>query len=525
MPPIDPKRVRQIYAAAIDRDPEDRPAYLDRACAGEPKLRAAVEELLLRHSHDLDAPHAETRPTPAYGLATPGPGESAGAALRIGPYIVQRELGRGGMGIVYLADDTRLGRRVALKSISPGVDMALGGRERLQKEARLAAGLSHPGIATVYALEEIDHQLYLACEYVPGEPLRTLLATGPLAIGEVVKIGSQLAKALAAAHTQGIVHRDIKPENVIRTPSGAIKVLDFGLARVEGDDGSNLTRTGVIVGTPAYLSPEQAEGKAVDFRSDIFAVGILIYELASGANPFMSSRVEVTLERIRKSSPAPLSTLLREDVRELDRIVMRCLQKDPAARYKSTQEMVADFERLEAEPLGSARGVSDSRGSRARVLPSSTLNEAALGWWEFHQIAMAVIYAVMMWPVWYVQNWVATSLLGNVFLIASLGAAALGASLRLHLYFVARQVPDEIAAQRLRERPWIRMADSAFALGLAAGGVAISKAHREFAMLLITMSIVTTVAFLVIEPTTARAAFDGNPTPTPGLDGVPSPPH
>src|SRR5262245_55327447 len=163
------------------------------------------------------------------------------------------------MGVVYLADDTRLGRRVALKSISPGLDAAVGGRERLRNEARLAAALSHPCIATVYALEEIDNQLYLACEYVPGEPLRALLASGPLPLAGVVTIGSQLAKALAAAHTQGIVHRDIKPENVIKTPSGVIKVLDFGLARAEGDSGPHLTRTGVIVGTPAYLSPEQAQ--------------------------------------------------------------------------------------------------------------------------------------------------------------------------------------------------------------------------------------------------------------------------
>lgn len=509
--PIDAKRVRQIYAAAIDRDPEDRPAYLDRACAGEPDLRAAVEELLLRHSHDLDGVHAQTQPTPAREHERPASNEP-GVGLRIGPYIVQRELGRGGMGVVYLADDTRLGRRVALKSISPGLDMALGNRERLQKEARLAAGLSHPAIATVYALEEIEHHLYLACEYVPGEPLRALLARGPLPIAEVVKIGSQLARAFAAAHTQGIVHRDIKPENIMHTPSGAVKVLDFGLARLEGDEGSNLTRTGVIMGTPAYLSPEQAEGKAVDFRSDIFAVGLVIYELASGANPFLTSRVEATLERIRRFDPVPLSRLLREDVPELDRIVMRCLQKDPAARYKSTQEMVADFEQLEAALLRrSARDVADSRASRARILPPSTLNQTALGWWEFHQIAMSVIYAAMMWPVWYVQNWVAASPWATVFLIAVLGAAASGASLRLHLLFLARQVPDELATQRLATLPWIRVADIAFALLLAAGGFAISEAHREFAMLLITLSIVTMVALHVIEPTIARAAFGTNP--------------
>ena len=207
---VDPKRVRQIYAAAIDRDPEDRPAFLDRACAGEPELRAKVEELLLRHSGDFEESHpAETRPTPAQGHPQSGRNQPGVTGLVIGPYIVQRELGRGGMGVVYLAYDTRLARRVALKSLSPGLDVAVGGRKRLENEAQLAAQLSHPGIATVYALEEIGNQLYLSCEYVPGEPLRALLASGPLPIREAVTIGSQLARALAAAHTEGIDRKSV----------------------------------------------------------------------------------------------------------------------------------------------------------------------------------------------------------------------------------------------------------------------------------------------------------------------------
>jgi hypothetical protein len=506
--------VRQIYAAAIDRDPEERPEFLARACADNPQLRAKVEELLLRHSGDFEESHpAETMPTPAHGHPQSGSNQPGVTGLVIGPYIVQRELGRGGMGVVYLADDTRLARRVALKSLSPGLDLAVGGRERLRNEARLAAALSHPGIATVYALEEIDNQLYLACEYVPGEPLRALLASGPLPIVEVVAIGTQLAKALAAAHTQGIVHRDIKPENVIKTPSGVIKVLDFGLARAEGDRRSNLTRTGVIMGTPAYLSPEQAQGKPVDFRTDIFALGLVIYELASGVNPFMSSSVEGTIERIVKSEPVPLSSRLSARVPELDRIVSRCLQKDPAARYKSTQEMVADFDRLEADVFHDGRHAADARGSRTRIAPPTALNHTALWWWEFHQIAMASVYTMMMLPVWYVQRWVGEPPWGTVFLFGVLAAAAWGASLRLQLYFLARQVPEEVAAQRLRTLPWIRVADTAFALALGAGAVAISVAHREFAMLLITMSIVTLAGSLVIEPTTARAAFGTDAQP------------
>jgi serine/threonine protein kinase len=189
------------------------------------------------------------------------------------------------------------------------------------------------------------------------------------------------------------------------------------------------------MGTPAYLSPEQAQGKTVDFQTDIFALGLVIYELASGVNPFISSSVEVTIERIVKSEPVPLSSRLRERVPELDRIVATCLQKDPAARYKSTQEMVADFERLEANISNSGRHADDVRSSRTRIPHPTALNDTALWWWEFHQIAMSSIYTVMMLPVWYVQRWVGEPPFGTIFLFAVLGAAASGASLRLHLIF------------------------------------------------------------------------------------------
>src|SRR5262245_1477115 len=317
--PVDPKRVRQIYAAAIDRDPEERAEFLDRACASEPDLREKVEELLLRHSRDLDAPPpAETRPTPAHGHPQSRGNQPGVTGLVIGPYIVQRELGRGGMGVVYLADDTRLSRRVALKSISPGLDQALGGRQRLRLEARAAAALSHPGIATVYALEEIDNQLYLACEYVPGEPLRAVLELGPLPYTQVVTIGAQVARALSAAHAAGVVHRDIKPENVVKTASGVVKVLDFGLARIDGDTQPKLTQTGVILGTPAYLAPEQAMGRQIDFRTDLFALGLLLYELTSGVNPFAAPSVTATIGRIIETEPPLLSRLRPEISPEFD---------------------------------------------------------------------------------------------------------------------------------------------------------------------------------------------------------------
>jgi hypothetical protein len=504
----DLKRVRQVYAAALDRDPEERDAYLDRACLGDPELRAKVAELIARHSGDFnEAPSLDTVAPRARSPLSAEDSQPVAEGRVIGPYIVRRELGRGGMGVVYLADDTRLSRRVALKSITPGLDRAVGGRERLRLEARAAAGLSHPGIATVYALEEIDNQLYLACEYVPGEPLRALLKSGPLPLNQVVAIGGQLARALAAAHTQGIVHRDIKPENVVKTPSGVIKVLDFGLARIESDGQAKLTQTGVILGTPAYLAPEQAQGQAVDFRTDIFALGLVIYELASGVNPFVAPTVTATIARIVETEPAPLSTLMPESLPDLDQIVALCLAKRPADRYKSTQDLVADFERLESD-------LTMRRHRSSQPAPPAALgagSQSALWWWQFHQVAMSALYTAMMFPTWYVQRWIGAG--GIVFLLSVLAAAAWATSLRLHFGFLARHAAGELAAQRRRTLPWLRAADAAFALSQVVGALIIAPGHPEFAMLFVTIAVVTLAASLVIEPATARAAFPSEAAP------------
>ena len=280
------RRIRTIAAAALDRDPEERSEYLDRACSGQPELRARVDELLRTYDTRAEIPEAVEGKV-------------------IGPYIVRRILGQGGMGVVYLADDTRLARLVALKALAPGVMSDPLSRKRLRQEARAAAGLAHPGIATVYALEEIGDELYMAWEYVPGGPLRALLASGPFPIPQVVTIGAQLARALVAAHTLGVIHRDIKPENVIRTPSGIVKVLDFGLARMDSPAQTKLTQTGMVVGTPAYMPPQQARGEKIDFRTDLFAAGLLLYELASGTNPFAANTITATLARIAGEDEVP----------------------------------------------------------------------------------------------------------------------------------------------------------------------------------------------------------------------------
>lgn len=490
------RRIRAVYAAAVEREPEEREAFLDQACANQPELRAKVAALLQAHSPDFETVTAPVRKPTAKV-----------EGMTVGPYLIRRALPEGGMGIVYLADDTRLGRPVALKAIAPWLGGDPTSRDRLRLEARAAAALSHPGIATVYALEEIGDELYLASEYVPGESLRAVVASGPLPIPQVVTIGAQLARALVAAHTAGVIHRDIKPANVIKTPSGAVKIIDFGLARVEGRSALKLTQPGIVLGTPAYMAPEQARGTEVDFRADLFAVGLLLYELATGTNPFVASTQSGTIARIIEMEPAALSVVLRERTPALDRlddIVARCLRKDPAERYQATQELVADLEELEADVAARHHdsGHRAFQSGAQRVVAGLTIRR----WWELHQLIVSIIYVVTVYPTWYVRHFPPRPW-GVSFLLVVLAAAAAGTSLRLHLLFLARYAPADLQTQLPRSRAWTRWCDGGFAATLIIGAVTISTAHPEFAMLFVTIAVAMLVVTLVIEPATAAAAF------------------
>ena len=268
---------------------------------------------------------------------------------RLGHYQIRRLLGEGGMGIVYLADDTRLAREVALKAVRAQFADDPVRRARLEREAQAAAALTHPGIATVYALEEFDGRLFISSEYVAGETLRTELGRGPLSGTRLLETAIGIAQPLAAAHARGLVHRDLKPENVIRTPEGAIKILDFGLARLQDRQSRDqaITTQGTLLGTPAYMSPEQIRATDVDFRSDLFSFGIVVYELATGVNPFAGGDPASTIARILEVEPArlaervPVSSANTAGLGALTRVVTTCLQKDRNARYQSTRELEA----------------------------------------------------------------------------------------------------------------------------------------------------------------------------------------
>lgn len=266
MTPQQRQRARDLFEAAIERDPATVTRWLDDAAADDPGVRDEVRSLLDHHSR---AGSFLTQPLPE---AAPHLLEEESALTQgtvVGSYTVLREIGRGGMGRVYLASDARLGRTVALKALPPDLTREPQHRERLRREARAAAGLTHPGICTVYALEELDGELYIATEYVEGCTLRDEIASGQRpSIDAIVATSRELAAALASAHAKGITHRDLKPENVMRTADGRIKILDFGLARIDGASSGaagtlTLQMPGGVAGTPAYMSPEQIEGRTV----------------------------------------------------------------------------------------------------------------------------------------------------------------------------------------------------------------------------------------------------------------------
>ena len=253
------------------------------------------------------------------------------------------------------------------------------------------------------------------------------------------------------------------------------------------------------MGTPAYMAPEQALGLKVDFRTDLFALGLLVYELASGVNPFAANTVTATLARIIEEEPPLLSDVRPESVPELDRIVATCLCKEPADRYSSTQEVVAD-----------------SRAARSRCSPACVRSpcpgSGGLGrrtvrwWWDFHQLITSAIYAVMIYPAWYAQRWLPQPW-GMLFLFAVLASAAAATSLRLHLLFLSRHTAEELSCGTRRTRPWLRGCDAGFTAAQLLAAVGIFREHPEFAMLFVVVATATLVSSLAIEPAAVRAAF------------------
>jgi eukaryotic-like serine/threonine-protein kinase len=326
------RQVEALYHSASEREPSQRSAFLDEACRGDEELRGEVESLLAQES----SPGALLE-RPVWDAAAPS-SASVAPGTQLGSYRIEAILGEGGMGVVYRAFDTRLDRRVAIKVCAARFS------ERFDREARALAALSHPHICTLFDVGPD----YLVMELLDGKTLTRQIAQGPLETADVLRFGWQIADALAEAHGAGIVHRDLKPGNIMLTRRG-VKVLDFGLAKVAIAEALKVTQTGALMGTPAYMAPEQMEGKEADARSDLFALGVILYEMASGQLPFPGASLGSMLTTGIVSVP-PLSRLRHGLPAGLDALIVTLLEPDPAKRPQSAALIRDQLQKLASNP-------------------------------------------------------------------------------------------------------------------------------------------------------------------------------
>jgi hypothetical protein len=513
--------VSAIFHRALAAPPADRAAIVDDACGGDARLGDEVASLL--GAHDRAAGWLDAPAGPA--AAARGASSIAGAGIpstssfasgdRVGPYCIDRVLGAGGMGIVYLAEDTRLGRLVALKAVRDRTTDDETRRARLRREARAAASLVHPGIATVYTLDEIDGHAYIATEYLSGGTLRDELAHGPLPIDRALDTAIGFADALDAAHRQGVIHRDVKPENVMRDAAGAPRIVDFGLARASDASGRATAPTlgDAAFGTPAYMAPEQIRAQPTDARTDVFAAGVVVFELVTGRTPFRGIDAAATMANILERDPIALRDAAPADipapiVDALDRVISACLQKAPPDRLPSAAALADGLRRIRTA-LASGDAATLDRIVPARRPPAP--DQAARWWWQFHQAAAAAIYLVLFAPLWRAATRAGPPL-GLPLVVAAVVAVIVAGALRLHRWFASRLYPAEWPAQHAHAGAWIRAADIVFTLALAGGGVlALVSDGSGLGVLLLAAAAAVLVSFVVIEPATTRAAFGDRP--------------
>jgi eukaryotic-like serine/threonine-protein kinase len=354
--------VRGILQSAMELRPDERAAFLDRECASDPSLRKDVDEYLSIEGK-LDPEFLETPAANHVGArSTRAAGNTfIAAGTRLGPYEVQALLGTGGMGEVYRARDTRLNRTVAIKVIPRSLSTDPGRLQRFEREARAIAALQHPNICTLYDIGHQERMQFLVMEHLEGETLAKRLQKGRVPLEQVLRFGAEVADALDAAHRKGIVHRDLKPANIFLTTHREVKVLDFGLAKLDepepvvdtsaetATDEKVLTTPGVAMGTAPYMSPEQARGEELDARTDIFSLGAVLYEMATGKMAFLGKTTAMVHKAILDETPLPPSQLVPSLPEHLDHIVARTLEKDRDLRYQSAADLRADLNRLKRD--------------------------------------------------------------------------------------------------------------------------------------------------------------------------------
>ena len=362
--------VQEVFARVVEAEPETRETALNRI-TDDPAVQAEVRELL--RAHERTGVLDRLAGSLGSAVTAPEPGFPE-LGTQVGQYALVRRLGAGGMGVVYEARDTRLERTVALKFLAPAFGADPTAKQRFLAEARAAAALDHPNVCTILEIGDVADQLFIAMPYYRGRTVKEILAGGPVGLDTAVSISIQVGRGLAAAHAAGIVHRDVKPANIIVTEDGTVTIVDFGVAKVARQ---SLTRTGIALGTVSYMSPEQARGDPVDQRTDIWSLGVVLYEMVAGTRPFPGPSEPAVRTAILTTEPRPLAAFV-DAADGLERIAMRALQKDPAARYAMAGEMVQALEQVQRGfPSGQSVAVPAGgvmrRGERRHVTVLTTV--------------------------------------------------------------------------------------------------------------------------------------------------------
>lgn len=348
-------QIDNLFQAAVELPPEERPAFLEEACQGDEELRRAVESMLA--SDELAGSFIEA---PAVAMAAAILVEDNTESLvgrNFSHYRIESLLGKGGMGEVWLAQDTKLGRNVALKLLPANLTRDSERLRRFKQEARAASALNQPNIITIHEIGQADGRHFIVTEFIDGQTLRDKLKDGRLKLNGALDMTMQIAAALAAAHAKGIVHRDVKPENVMVRRDGLLKVLDFGLAKLTeaaspvvdsqaSMPARNSTEAEMVMGTPRYMSPEQARGEKVDARTDIFTLGVMLYEMVAGHAPFAGPTTNDLIAAILKDEPSPLTSFVPHAPPELERIVGKALRKNREERYQNADDLLTDLKQL-----------------------------------------------------------------------------------------------------------------------------------------------------------------------------------
>ncbi len=356
--------------------------------------------------------------------------------LKAGRYEIEDEVGHGGMGVVYRARDTRLGRTVALKMLPADLVGDAERRRRLAQEARAASSISHPSLATVYDYEDLGDEVFVVYEFIEGSTLREILSRPVWTTERILRVGVQLADGLAAAHERGVIHRDLKPENIMVRDeaglAGGVKILDFGLAKfrrplrpvsargeTEIETAAISTAAGLLVGTINYMSPEQLEGEPADVRTDIYSLGLILYEMSTGTNPFVGKTATSTIANILKQDPPPLESPRSTVPPELDRIVHKCLRKRREERYQSARELEVDLSNLLQDSSVQGERVQSPQATRLQDRPGIVRPRVARMLFTAIQAAYLLMYG------WTLYEWDSVVTLAKE-LVRGNGGEALG---------------------------------------------------------------------------------------------------